>query len=679
MRPNRCIPLLAFAFVVLLAFPARAQHTPAFPFPSNLFEPAPGARDFPMTESPEVGEDLRPNLGFYLSYQYRTFAVMGCSGTTCGDDVSVSQTERTIDLVKHVLVSDLLASFNFLSRFQFGLAVPLYIWQTGRHSTLVTDAQSGASWLVSDSNAYQTMGVLGDIRLYLKARVVGRENRDGFALSVGVAASLPMTAWTGQGENYNGAAHFSVTAPQIAMGYRVGHLHIAANLGALWREKQQFYSAVVGHALKYAGAVSYEFPLRADAFGLTLFGELYGQKSLASENFNDLDSAPLLFNGGVRINTRNVAITAGAGGGIISAPGVPQVQGIFGFSWHPKPPPPEYNPMITEWDRDGDGIPNEYDLCPDEPEDYDGFEDEDGCPEPDNDGDGIPDGYDLCPNDPEDFDGFRDDDGCPDLDHDEDGILDPYDMCPDEPEDYDGFEDEDGCPEYDNDGDGIPDAQDLCPNDPEDFDGFEDEDGCPDHDNDFDGVPDYLDMCPDEPETWNGRTDYDGCPDRGAALFKIEPERFNLIAGLNFKTKSAEFNNRDSTVQILDMIAWIAVRNPILRYEVVAHTDSTGKAETNRTLTENRAANIKAYLVSKGVAEGRISVEGMGDTQPIESNARTSGRKANNRVDIRIIRPNLAPRPAVDEDVMDFTDDDDFGDTMDFTDDDDGDVMDFTE
>jgi outer membrane protein OmpA-like peptidoglycan-associated protein len=65
-------------------------------------------------------------------------------------------------------------------------------------------------------------------------------------------------------------------------------------------------------------------------------------------------------------------------------------------------------------DRDHDGIPDSRDKCPDDPEDKDGFEDEDGCPEPDNDHDGIPDVKDLCPNEPETFNKFRDEDGCPD-------------------------------------------------------------------------------------------------------------------------------------------------------------------------------------------------------------------------------------------------------------------------
>src|SRR5262249_57152840 len=65
-------------------------------------------------------------------------------------------------------------------------------------------------------------------------------------------------------------------------------------------------------------------------------------------------------------------------------------------------------------DRDGDGVPDRDDLCPDEPEDRDGFQDEDGCPDPDNDLDGIPDEKDKCPHEPEDDDGCQDEDGCPD-------------------------------------------------------------------------------------------------------------------------------------------------------------------------------------------------------------------------------------------------------------------------
>lgn len=98
-------------------------------------------------------------------------------------------------------------------------------------------------------------------------------------------------------------------------------------------------------------------------------------------------------------------------------------------------------------DRDGDGVPDNVDACPDAPEDFDGFADTDGCPDPDNDGDGILDVNDDCPNQSEDVDGFQDSDGCPDPDNDGDGILDSNDRCPDAAEVFNNFEDTDGCPD----------------------------------------------------------------------------------------------------------------------------------------------------------------------------------------------------------------------------------------
>ena len=106
------------------------------------------------------------------------------------------------------------------------------------------------------------------------------------------------------------------------------------------------------------------------------------------------------------------------------------------------PPPPK-----KDEDPDHDGIIGAADKCPNEPEDKDGFQDADGCPDPDNDNDGIPDVKDKCPDQAEDKDGFQDDDGCPDPDNDGDGIPDAADKCPDQPETKNGYQDEDGCPD----------------------------------------------------------------------------------------------------------------------------------------------------------------------------------------------------------------------------------------
>ncbi len=98
-------------------------------------------------------------------------------------------------------------------------------------------------------------------------------------------------------------------------------------------------------------------------------------------------------------------------------------------------------------DRDGDGILDDIDQCPDVAEDGDGVEDEDGCPDFDNDGDGINDAEDECKDVAEDLDGFQDKDGCPDEDNDHDGIADKFDNCPDSPETLNEFKDSDGCPD----------------------------------------------------------------------------------------------------------------------------------------------------------------------------------------------------------------------------------------
>ncbi len=84
----------------------------------------------------------------------------------------------------------------------------------------------------------------------------------------------------------------------------------------------------------------------------------------------------------------------------------------------PPPPPDEAWGMVARGarpDGDGDGVEDPFDLCPDRPEDRDGWRDDDGCPDPDNDGDGIPDEVDAARDDAETLNGFQDEDGTPDV------------------------------------------------------------------------------------------------------------------------------------------------------------------------------------------------------------------------------------------------------------------------
>ncbi len=246
----------------------------------------------------------------------------------------------------------------------------------------------------------------------------------------------------------------------------------------------------------------------------------------------------------------------------------------------------------------------------------------------DMDGDGIKDDVDKCPREPEDKDGFMDEDGCPDLDNDNDGLADKVDKCPDDPEDKDGFEDDDGCPDLDNDKDGLADKVDKCPNDPEDKDGFEDDDGCPDLDNDKDGFADKDDKCPNEPGVAP-----DGCPKK-YTLVVITEKKIELKQTVFFDTNKATI--KPVSFALLDDVALAMRDNPKIKVEVQGHTDSVGNDAFNLKLSQSRAESVRTYLLKKGITSDRMDPKGYGENVPIADNRTTDGRSQNRRVEFVI-------------------------------------------
>ena len=245
-------------------------------------------------------------------------------------------------------------------------------------------------------------------------------------------------------------------------------------------------------------------------------------------------------------------------------------------------------------------------------------------PEPgiaDADSDGILDDADECPNEAEDFDGFQDEDGCPDLDNDGDGVLDVNDGCPMDAEDIDGFEDEDGCPDPDNDGDGILDVDDECPDEP----GTPENNGCPDPDRDGDGVPDRVDNCPDEP----GTVENHGCQE--AQLVVIGAGQLDILEKVYFKSGSRKLQKR--SFALLDNVAKVVNAHPeieIIRVE--GHSDSTGSLKFNMKLSKMRADTVVRYLVGRGkVQKERLMSEGFGPTRPLVPDAKKKEELAQNR------------------------------------------------
>ncbi len=246
-------------------------------------------------------------------------------------------------------------------------------------------------------------------------------------------------------------------------------------------------------------------------------------------------------------------------------------------------------------DRDGDGLTDDIDKCPDEAEDFDKFEDEDGCPEPDNDADGILDRTDKCPMEPEDKDKFEDEDGCPELDNDADGLADKVDQCPNEAEDKDGFEDDDGCPDVDNDKDSFADKDDKCPNE-------------------FGVAP-------------------DGCPKKYTNVV-VTATKIEIKQTVYFEFNKATI--KPVSFPLLNEVAQALKDNPKIKVEVGGHTDSVGNDKFNLKLSDKRAASVKAYLAKQGIDTGRMTSKGYGENVPIADNRTADGRSQNRRVEFVI-------------------------------------------
>ena len=283
-------------------------------------------------------------------------------------------------------------------------------------------------------------------------------------------------------------------------------------------------------------------------------------------------------------------------------------------------------------DSDGDGIPDDLDLCPQEaglkafagcPDtDGDGIEDSrDECPSiaglkimngcPDSDGDGISDKDDECPN----LAGIAANNGCPGKDRDNDGVVDEADECPDVP----GSVMTKGCP--DSDGDGVADSKDACPDK-----AGTSANGCPDSDGD--GIDDSADRCPDQA----GPASNKGCPE-----LKVEEKEYLRVAMRDVKFQHNKATLLPESFRILDQIVNLMQTYPGYNLKIRGYTDNTGSMSINRILSERRAKACYDYIISKGVGTKRVSFQGFGPANPIGDNNTQEGRALNRRVEFEMI------------------------------------------
>ena len=80
-------------------------------------------------------------------------------------------------------------------------------------------------------------------------------------------------------------------------------------------------------------------------------------------------------------------------------------------------------------------------------------------------------------------------------------------------------------------------------------------------------------------------------------------------------------------------------RNSKAKVEIEGHTSSEGSEELNQKLSEDRANSVRNYMISKGIAAERVTAVGYGPSKPKADNSSEAGRKANRRIEIRVLNP----------------------------------------
>ncbi len=350
-----------------LAWTSAAYAQPQDDVDAQRFRPAATSGGFVTVESGGVRDPVDPwSFGLWMHYANSPLVFVGTD-----DDV-----EQRI--VEHQLGVDATFSWAFASWFELGVDLPLGL-QFG------DDPRGGDV----------STGTLGDLRLVPKFGLLS-DRADGIGLAVIPELRVP----THLGD-FAGGTRIPVFAPRLALDHRFGRTGFRAgtNVGVVVREATDLGNVHAGTELSASLALGYRFdggraPVEILAEGISGIG-------LTETDPEETALEALL---GVRFDpTPDWAITGGGGMGILEGYGVPLFRVFLGLRWEP-----------SAHDQDRDGIPDERDTCPDLPEDLDGAEDEDGCPEGDDDHDGVLDLDDDCPDAAEVINGFEDEDGCPD-------------------------------------------------------------------------------------------------------------------------------------------------------------------------------------------------------------------------------------------------------------------------
>ena len=353
---------------------------------SGQTAPSIDARTWRPSVDPEAGLVLEPvetpgpwqaNVGAWLQYAQSPVSVRDPAGS------------GTLHPVRHALGVDLVAALGLGERAEVGVDVPAVLWQDGDSNLPGTVAAGGAVPATR----------LGDVALRGKVTIVSND-RQGARLGLGLAAIASVSLPTGDPASFLGEGS-PTSSLSLDAAYGIGFAELRASLGYFLRtERRTVPNAPDGVTFGDEIPWSLGLVVRPKAIAPSIDADDRQTWELAGHGWlpagpvapfgagaSSLSPALLALSDRIALGARrDFFVVCGGEVGLDTAIGVPVVRGVLSLGWAPR-----------KHDRDDDGVPDDVDECPDLPEDRDGIQDKDGCPEDDADGDEIPDAIDACP------------------------------------------------------------------------------------------------------------------------------------------------------------------------------------------------------------------------------------------------------------------------------------------
>jgi len=115
-----------------------------------------------------------------------------------------------------------------------------------------------------------------------------------------------------------------------------------------------------------------------------------------------------------------------------------------------------------------------------------------------------------------------------------------------------------------------------------------------------------------------------------------EGDNLRLIMPGNITFATGRSEIRSDFYPVLNSVGKVLAKFEKTSIHVTGHTDSTGSADKNQSLSEDRAGSVGQYLIGRGVKSNRIKTSGYGSQHPIASNATGAGREQNRRVELEL-------------------------------------------